>query len=480
MACQAALAEYPQYTTVTSTTFPGTDITAAITTTTTGVPTTSPFLVPDSQVWDARGSNMNYLASPSTVLSELPPNDSNYYGLGYAMGPGSMASTTYTFSRPVINPVIHILMMAPATITVSGMNNSATVPIVLNKLAGNPLPVATGALISVPGGGGGGTCAGAGGPNPTQGCGSFQVIGTFTQLTLFHRNPAGSRTSDGYVVAVTVPVDFGDATTSYGGVSHTIYGTAAQGFYLGAVRPDGEAGMQSTVGADGDNLAGTNDEDGVASFPRLSTIMASYAVNVVVRSPTGRAGTLVGWVDFNRNGTFEAAEGASAAVAANSNGTTATLTWTGITVPTAGTAYARFRITDDAALTTAAATGTLSDGEVEDYRVTIAQASADLSISKTNTPSSGATDLPSDTLGSGSQTVYDVVVRNDGLDAANNSVVRDPTPTGLSACTVTSCAAVGGAVCPATPGNLLSAGGVVIPTFPANSSVTFKVTCTVN
>lgn len=105
--------------------------------------------------------------------------------------------------------------------------------------------------------------------------------------------------------------------------------------------------------------------------------------------------------------------------------------------------------------------------------------SADLAVTKTNNATS---------VVSGTQTTYDIVVSNAGQDAANNAVVRDPPPTGLTACTLgtPACTAAGGAVCPVvgngagqlSVANLQSAAGVAIPLLPAGGSVTLKLTCT--
>ncbi len=113
---------------------------------------------------------------------------------------------------------------------------------------------------------------------------------------------------------------------------------------------------------------------------------------------------------------------------------------------------------------------------------------AELSITKTNTPLSGATDLPADTVDRGATTTYDIVVRNEGPVAANSATLRDPAPLGLSACTLgtPACAASGGATCPVTgsaAGQLsvanLQGAGVQIPLLPAGGGVTFKLACTV-
>lgn len=318
---------------------------------------------------------MNILATPPLgnppVLSELPPNDGNYYGLGYFIGSATSATTptvvttTYDFSSPVVDPVIHVLMMAPAEVRVTGTTPGGVVvtPASLVKLAGNANTTSSGNLISSTTGGGG-TCA-----NITPGCGSFRVSGAFSRLTLTVSNPS-TATTDGFVVAVSVPIDYGDAPASYGDATHTIHADTSQQYYLGTTRPDAETATQSNATATGDDVNGVDDEDGVASFAALQMGMTSYSASVVARAPSTGAGTLVGWVDFNRNGQFDAAERASAAVPAGNTGAV-TLTWSGISVPTAGTTYTRFRTSIATNIGTATATGTVADGEVEDYALTI-------------------------------------------------------------------------------------------------------------
>ena len=53
--------------------------------------------------------------------------------------------------------------------------------------------------------------------------------------------------------------DFGDAPASYGSVDHLIDGR----IYLGSVPPDAEASQHYSDEADGDDLNGIDDEDGV-------------------------------------------------------------------------------------------------------------------------------------------------------------------------------------------------------------------------
>ncbi len=94
---------------------------------------------------------------------------------------------------------------------------------------------------------------------------------------------------------------------------------------------------------------------------------------------------------------------------------------------------------------------------------------ADLSITKSNGVAQVVRGQPFD---------YSIVVSNAGPDAADGAVVTDPSVSGLS-CSAVSCgSASGGAACPSglTVSGLQT--GVAIPTLPANSALTFTLTCT--
>jgi uncharacterized repeat protein (TIGR01451 family) len=83
---------------------------------------------------------------------------------------------------------------------------------------------------------------------------------------------------------------------------------------------------------------------------------------------------------------------------------------------------------------------------------------------------------------SGNTSTYSVTVSNPGPSAANGTQVSDVPPASLIGCSVTNCAAVGGAVCPAASSwpSLLTVAGVAIPTLPANGGLTFSLSCTVS
>ncbi|MFE7198068.1 DUF7507 domain-containing protein [Microbacterium oxydans] len=229
---------------------------------------------------------------------------------------------------------------------------------------------------------------------PTPRCGPGDTTGTSDILVRGYRAQSGGEGIDGFNPScATVPDDFGDAPVSYGSVSHELNAAT----YLGW-SADAETAMQYSANATGDNQVGgtapnqfINDENGVSTFgPITAGITGSYSVSVLVANKApGTTATLVGWVDFNRNGVFDANEGVSAPVPAGTpDGSSVTLTWPGIISQTvAGPTFARFRIASGTDLTPATPTGTAITGEVEDYALTIAAANPGISVLKTATPS---------------------------------------------------------------------------------------------
>ena len=176
--------------------------------------------------------------------------------------------------------------------------------------------------------------------------------------------------------------DFGDTpangspapvagTTSYGSTdSHRL----RSGLYLGTLS-DQELVHQASTDALGDDTNNTDDEDGVTSFPTLTSNASSYAVNATVTNTTGSAATLYGWIDMDGNGTFDNDEFTSVAVPNGTSGGTVTLNWASMPGLVAGTTFTRLRLTSNV-LTAADAATAVSDGEIEDYALTITVACA--------------------------------------------------------------------------------------------------------
>lgn len=177
--------------------------------------------------------------------------------------------------------------------------------------------------------------------------------------------------------------DYADAPNSYatlttsGGPNHGIDNT----IYMGAVVPDNEITGIPSVNADGDDLNSTDDEDGVGSFPALVSSATSYSVNVNVTNNSASSARLVGWIDFNRNGSFESGEGTQTNVANGTTGATVALNWPAISGLVAGNTYARIRFSSDPGLSIFTTGSAMSDGEVEDYPLPVLTVNFDKYVS---------------------------------------------------------------------------------------------------
>src|SRR5690606_1274737 len=76
------------------------------------------------------------------------------------------------------------------------------------------------------------------------------------------------------------------------------------------------------------------DEDAIATpLPDLYMGTLNYTVNVNVFNNTGADATLIGWLDYNHNGTFEALEAVQVTVPSSAVTQNVPITWTAITVP---------------------------------------------------------------------------------------------------------------------------------------------------
>jgi trimeric autotransporter adhesin len=110
---------------------------------------------------------------------------------------------------------------------------------------------------------------------------------------------------------------------------------------------------------------------------------------------------------------------------------------------------------------------------------------ADLTITKTNTPLAGPSDQAADTVASGAQTTYSVVVTNNGPGPAINAVIGDTPGAGLTCApaNVITCTSAAAGACPAGPltvANLTA--GITLGTLPAtagSNTATFSFSCTV-
>lgn len=230
-------------------------------------------------------------------------------------------------------------------------------------------------------------------------------------------------------------------------------------------------------GADVDALPKTTGPlgSGYANVPPPSPVVGStYTISNV--SCLG-AGFVAGWIDFNGNGTFDSNE-RSAIATCSAGASSVSLSWTipaGYTPQT--TSYMRLRVVANASDLTP--TGIASDGEVEDYRLTLpAQADMQASVSA---PTSALTGQPVTVSGTctnaGPSAASAPTCALSGLPAGATqtctpSPVPDPLPLGASInCTSTFTAPATGTL------NIIATASSTTPDpLPLNNTATTPVT----
>jgi hypothetical protein len=121
-------------------------------------------------------------------------------------------------------------------------------------------------------------------------------------------------------------------------------------------------------------VTANNDVDEALSYtPFLASGAAEYVVGATVYNNSGSTATLIAWLDYNGNGTFDAAEAITPitvpSMASNQN---FWLYWPNASnsFSNGSVTYLRLRITSGA-MTVNDATGYFSNGEVEDYGVNV-------------------------------------------------------------------------------------------------------------
>lgn len=165
----------------------------------------------------------------------------------------------------------------------------------------------------------------------------------------------------------TLIVDYGDAAATFGslrasgGAAHTIDPDTM--LYLGS-SVDHEQDAAVSAAADGDDIAGTDDEDGV-SFPiRLESDPGTDLPAYVDLTVVGE-GFVDAWMDLNDDGDFDTDERLTDAAGKSVNTGSYRLFFTIPAGTPVGVKNLRFRISSTGGLD---ATGRADDGEVEDYR----------------------------------------------------------------------------------------------------------------
>ncbi|MFG0261668.1 MAG: Ig-like domain-containing protein [Novipirellula sp. JB048] len=180
----------------------------------------------------------------------------------------------------------------------------------------------------------------------------------------------GTALSDNYNFGNRPSRDYGDAPDSYqttiaaGGASHGII----EGLRIGAT-VDAELDGQPSVGADGDDNNGIDDEDGVRQATPFG-LGSTGQFAVTVTNTTGLPAYLQGFVDFDGDGTFNGVNDRLPELLIPS-GVTDAVQIIDVAVPAdavVGTTYTRFRLSQTSGLGPA---GPAATGGVEDHLVSI-------------------------------------------------------------------------------------------------------------
>lgn len=204
-------------------------------------------------------------------------------------------------------------------------------------------------------------------------------------------------------------IDFGDAPGSAyptllasDGSRHLI----VPGFHLGAGADAEPDGLPNAMAA-GDDANGIDDEDGVTFTSPL--LVGRTATLAVVASTNG---FLDAWIDFNTNGTWLEPEERVFAFQPLAPGTNLLTLVVPATAHLSST-FARFRFSSSGGLSY---DGLASDGEVEDYQVTILPA-IDLAVTQADFP---------DPVSLGSNLTYTITITNGGASTATGVMLTDP------------------------------------------------------
>ncbi|MEO6670701.1 MAG: GEVED domain-containing protein [Ferruginibacter sp.] len=197
------------------------------------------------------------------------------------------------------------------------------------------------------------------------------TVNTAQQYTMRYQGVAITGSWGDAGEAFKPKTDYGDAPASYDPAA-VDPGTHEKNdsVCLGTLKAGIEWAKKTSANATGDG----SEEDGVAGLQVITTGVSNFTVPVKAFNNTGRTATVIGWVDANGNGTFQASEGTSLTIPSSGAIQNITLLWSGIncTLAPYTSTFMRIRIaTSDLGMTTANMNGYFDNGEIEDYMISV-------------------------------------------------------------------------------------------------------------
>jgi hypothetical protein len=166
------------------------------------------------------------------------------------------------------------------------------------------------------------------------------------------------------VAASNAATDFSDYSV-FGSASSTVNSRLK----IGALT-DSESSITANTAATGDDITGSDDEDGV-TVPASIVAGTTGSLTVNVTNTMGSSTFLNVWIDFNRNGVLtDSGEqiATNTVIANNTSNSNKTVSFTVPATASLGTVGVRVRLTSTS---TPGSTGLSGSGEVEDYVMTI-------------------------------------------------------------------------------------------------------------
>jgi len=239
---------------------------------------------------------------------------------------------------------------------------------------------------------------------------------------------------------VCAQYDFGDVGNMTSGAD--TYGTLLPGgarhlFVAGGVRLGATNGFEVN-GVVAAAATGDASDDGIATLPSFTQRAVGYSFDVAAQAASAAGYEVKAWVDFNRDGDFDANE-LFATATKSGTGAAQVVALVGDVPADAVVGLTAMRVRVASSLSGIGPTGRAADGEVEDYRVSVLVAPIDVDATLTSTLSP--------VYAGGATNVVLTVQNKDGI-ATTNVVADISKPVGLTfgSLTGTGCAEVGAVI----------------------------------